>query len=221
MLAGDDDDPVITDADLLAAVDVEFDATGRDLDRWADPHRERAPHDDEYSRVTDPGRWRIVGARADAWLNALAQRDLAAVERDVNVQWRSPPTPVISRTARTVPRVAGALPLVVARSRIDDTDDAGVTLGVGEPAVWVMSFPYCGCDACDTGAAHELDQIDEYILSIVTGRFRRLSRGDQQITVLDGASWSGTDLSPRGARDVLADPTGWDEISGISWLAEE
>src|SRR4051794_31632987 len=59
-------------ADLVAAVDAAFAFTGRGLLRWADPHQARSPRDEKYSRVTNPAKWRIVGARADAWLVALA-----------------------------------------------------------------------------------------------------------------------------------------------------
>ena len=83
--------------------------------------------------------------------------------RDVEVHWKAAPRTAISRTDRLVPYVAGALPLVVARSRIDDTDDAGVTLGAGHPAVCVAWIPSCGCDACDGGAQPEIDQLDDVI----------------------------------------------------------
>ncbi|MDD9369184.1 MAG: DUF6226 family protein [Acidimicrobiales bacterium] len=209
---------MIAEAELLSAVDAVFDVSAHGLISWPDPHGDRAPHDDEYSRVTNPSRWRIVGARAEAWLKALARYDLVEVERDVEVQWRSPPGTRITRTDRVVPRAIGALPLVVARSRIDDTDDAGVTLGLGAPAHCVMWFPYCGCDACDTGADTELDQLDRYLTNIVTGRFRRLSQGEQEITVLDSVSWGGSAMSHQRTLDVLADPSGWDELSGTSWL---
>ena len=213
-----DDGSVITEAELLSAVTAAFDLTGRGFDPWPDPHAGGAPHDDEYSRVTDPERWRIIGARADAWLAGLADLDLAAVERDVEVDWRSLTT-VISRADRAVPPLAGALPLVVARSRIAEADDAGITLGVGDPALGVSWFPHCGCDACDSGSGDELDRLDQQILSIVTGRFRRLSQGDSEITVLREGSWS-ANLSVRRAVRVLADPTGWAEISGPTWLGD-
>ena len=211
---------MIAEAELLSAVDAMFEVSALGLDSWPDPHRDRAPHDDEYSRVTNVGRWRIVGARAEAWLKALASCDLVEVERDVEVQWRSPPGTRITRSDLVVPRATGALPLVVARSRIGDTDDAGITLGLGAPADCVMWFPHCGCDACDTGADTELDQLDRYMINIVTGRFRRLSQGEQQITVLDSVSWSGSASSHQRTLEVLADPSGWDELSGTSWLGE-
>ena len=211
---------MITDAELLSAVDAAFEVTGRGLARWPDPHPDRPPLHEEYSRVTNAGRWRIVGARADAWVLALADARLAAVERDVEVHWKAAPGPAISRTDRLVPYAAGALPLVVARSRIDDTDDAGVTLGVGVPAVCVAWIPPCGCDACDSGAQPEIDQVDDVILPVVLGAFRRLSRGSCVITVCGDGSWSATNLRARDISAILAEPSGWDELSGTSWLGE-
>lgn len=125
--------------------------------------------------VHQPGA-RIIGARAEAWLLALAETGLALVERDAGVRWRATPSTVISRADRAVPRAAGALPLVIARSRIADIDDAGVTIGVGDPAIGVAWLPFCGCDACDDGSQAELDRLDDLLAAITTGRFRRLIR---------------------------------------------
>lgn len=215
---GDDDGEVVTEAELLAAVDAAFVVTGRGLAPWPAPHPDRSPLDAEYSRVTDPGKWRIVGARADAWLHALTDNGLAVMDIDVPVQWRSPPGPVISRTDQAVPHAAGALPLVVARGRIEDIDDAGVTVGVGRPAICVAVIPFCGCDACDGGAQDELDQLDSRILSIVCGRFRRLTKDGRHIVVVGDAGWTASDLDPQDVPAILADPEGWDEVTSSSWL---
>jgi hypothetical protein len=153
--------------DLVAEVDRAFAVTGRGLSRWPDPHADRMAAEDEYSRLLDPAKWRIIGARAEAWMVALTGRALAVLERDASIRWQEAPGPAITRTDRLVPVSAGALPLVVARSRIDDVDDAGVVLGVGEPAVCVTVLPFCGCDACDGGSQYELDELDHHILSVV------------------------------------------------------
>ncbi len=137
---------------LINAVDAAFDVTGRGLASWPDPHLESSPAQDEYSRVTDPARYRIIGARAEAWLGALVDAGLATVDRGVSVEWRQSPTTLVSATDRAIPEAAGALPIVVARSRLEDVADAGVTLGFGDPAVCVTWLPDCGCDACDIGS---------------------------------------------------------------------
>ncbi len=113
--------------------------------------------------MSDPTKWRIVGARADSWLTALDKTELAAVEATGHVDWRLPPKTVLSRCTCVTPYVSTALPLIVARSRLGTVDDAGVTLGVGHPAVCVGWIPDCGCDACDSGSQDVLDELDRYI----------------------------------------------------------
>jgi hypothetical protein len=204
---------------LVAAVDRAFAVTGRGLSPWPDPHPGRMPLDEEYSRLLDPAKWRILGARARAWMSALVDAGVAVVEVGAPVSWRAAPGPEVSGADRVVPRAAGALTLVVARSRLGDLDDAGVTLGVGEPAACVGWFPDCGCDACDSGSQDALDELDRHIRGIVTGTFRRLTRGARTIKVLDADGWSASGGFARGEVDaILADPAGWHELSGASWL---
>lgn len=68
-----------------------------------------------------------------------------------------------------------------------------MVLGVGDPAEVVAVIPDCACDACDSGSQVVLDKLDEYILGVVTGAYRRLWRGRREITVYsdDHMSWSG------------------------------
>jgi hypothetical protein len=176
------------------------------------------PNEDEYSRVTDAAKWRIVGARADAWLAALERVDLAAVERNASVRWTSDPRTEVSRIDRAVPHRPGAIPLVIARCRSADVDDAVVTLGVDDPAVCVGWLPECGCDACDSGSQNELDELDRMLLGIVSGTFRHLVRGNARVLQFESDGWSGSNVGRGGALAALADPTGWHETSGASWL---
>jgi hypothetical protein len=233
---------VVIEHELIARVDAAFAVTGHGLAGWPDPHPDRSPCDEEYSRLSDPAKWRIVGARADAWLMTLVQTGLAVVDHGAQVQWRVPPTTVVSRTDRVVPYVSGALPLVVARSQLGAVDDAGVTLGVGDPAVCVTWIPDCGCDACDSGSQDVLDELDEYVFGVVSGAFRRLWSGDREITVISSERWgasqrnvhysdvgawtsgsTATRLGKFGRKEVdaiLADPGGWQEISGAPWMSD-
>jgi hypothetical protein len=189
------------------------------LKQWPDPHPDRSPREEEYSRLLDPAKWRIVGARADAWLVAVAEAGLAEVEQNAAIDWGGTPGPVISRTDRAVPVATGALPLAIARSRLDHVDDAGVVLGVGSPAVCVTWFPDCGCDACDSGSQAELDNLDAHIWSVVSGVFRRLTDGQREITVIGEPGWSARgEFARREVDAVIADPAGWDELSGEPWL---
>lgn len=211
---------MVTEQELLVAVDAAFKETGRGFDPWPDPHGEEGPADDEYSRLTDPGRYRIIGARADAWMQALAALGLATVDRGATVRWLSEVGVVFHRTDVVEPNAAGAWPLVVSRSRLGDVPDAGVWLGRQVPATTVVWLPQCGCDACDSGSDAELGQLDRHIGGIVTGSYRHLSRRGREITALGSREWAASGL---GAGDdvqaILDHPAGWDVAQGASWLA--
>ncbi|MFP5488205.1 MAG: DUF6226 family protein [Acidimicrobiia bacterium] len=205
---------------LLPAVDRAFELTSSALRQWDDPHPppDRLVADEEYSRVTDPGRWRIIGARVDAWLDALMAEGLATVERGAAVDWEEPPGPIVTRTDLVRPTVAGGLPLVVGRTRIEAVEDAGIVLGVGLPAVPLVWIPDCGCDACDSGSADVIDQVDTWIGGIVRGELRHLVRPRRTITVIgsevrrssyspelptgDGWRWT---VAPAGAEAAVLD----------------
>lgn len=163
-------------AQLLVDVDAAFAVTARGLRQWDDPHPDRSPLEEEYSRLLDPAKWRIVGARVDAWTDALVGAELATLERDVDVHWIDTPRTDVHRTDRLVPRRTGALPIVLARSRMAGVADAGVTIGAGDPAVEIEIIPDCGCDACDSGSQDVLDQVDRSIGGVVRGEFRHLWR---------------------------------------------
>jgi hypothetical protein len=144
--------------DLRAAVDAAFVVTSRGLRRWDDPHAGEMPSDDEYSRCLDPAKWRIIGARADAWVDALVRLRYATVEHGASVGSRASGFPAVTRTDVVHPRATGPLSLAVGRSRIEDVDDSGVELGAVRDGVLVdvVSFlPDCGCDACDRGSQPE------------------------------------------------------------------
>lgn len=232
---------------LLLAVERAFELTSRGLAQWDDPHPppDRVVADEEYSRVTDPAKWRIIGARVDAWLHVLAAEGLATVERGTHVEWVELPGPVVSRADLVRPAVTDGLPLVVGRTLIEGVDDAGVVLGVGLPAAALERIPDCGCDACDSGSADVIAQVDTWVGGIVRGELRHLVRSGSTVTVigdevrqashtpdLPAGGWftyapagAGEDLAPTPSPTwpfdvdaVLADPTGWREWSGPSWI---
>jgi len=211
---------VVTESELLAAVETASAITGAEMAPWPDPHPDRSPADDEYSRLTNAAKWRLLGARADAWITATTDLGLARLERNVAVQWATKPASSVSFTDCLVPRRADALVLVVARSVLGEIDDAGVTLGVSDPAICTGLFPDCGCDACDSGFQDEIDHLDAHILGVVSGAFRHLSKRDRTITVIGGDGWGSSGLKRRdNVEAILADPVGWDEVSGPSWLS--
>lgn len=208
---------------LMVEVERAFDRVADGLARWADPHPppERIVADEEYSRVTNPSRWRIIGARADAWVDAVVELGLASVERAAEPRWAEAPATLVTRTDLVTPTIGGGLPLVVCRSRIEDVPDAGVTLGVGEPAVVITFLPDCGCDACDSGSQDVLDHVDSYIRPIVTGEFRFLRRGKKSIMVTGDGCLQGANIRLRDGVDrILANPRGWHELTGPSWLTQ-
>jgi Family of unknown function (DUF6226) len=127
--------------------------------------------------------------------------------------------PVFTRVTRATPRALNALPLIIGRIGLGDVDDAGVVVGVGDPTVIVTWFPICGCDACDGGSQEELDRLDQYLSHIVTGAFRRLRDGDREIVFLGQAAWDTTgDISSEEFDRLRDDPSGWQQLTGDSWL---
>lgn len=184
--------PPFSDAllQLLAAVEDAFAAAGADTAGWADPHvgpdgEDRDSLEEEYSRCLDPGKYRILWARAEAWMQILTARGWA--ERDEigsgdRLTWLIPPRVAPHRTTVLHPRRPGALSLVLARTAPDDISGStdlsgaeallpGLVLGIGDPALEVETLPDCGCDACDSGSRDLLEQLDRLLLSIVDGSF--------------------------------------------------
>ena len=178
---------------LVAAVDAVFVETGSELPGWPDPHPDRIPLDEEYSRVTNPQRWEILAARAEAWFKALSDAGMAETEPEADVVWQEPPRFPAARTIRAVPRAPCAIPLVVAMTGFEEVEWPAVAVGAGDPAAVLEVIPDCACDACDTGSQDALDELDEYMLSVVTGAYRKLWRGRREITVYSEhrKNWSG------------------------------
>src|SRR5690606_13735191 len=98
------------------------------------------------------------------------------VEPQRDPRWRESPRTDVHRADVVTPRRPGALPLVLAQSRIGGVEGAGVTIGVGDPAIAVCAIPDCGCDACDSGSQDVLDELDTWVGGVVRGEFRRLER---------------------------------------------
>jgi hypothetical protein len=205
----------VSEDDLIEAGERAFERSSGHLPSWLDPHPDRQPDDSEYSRVTNAERYRIVGARADAWADAVVQLGLA-VTHDL-VEWAEPPQTDFRRPFLVVPKAVAALPVVIARHRLGDCDDAGLTLGLGSPALPVGFLPDCGCDACDSGSQDLIDVVDQYFHAIITGRYRRLWQGDKVIEVV-GERRSSSNIGWRRADAVLAHPEDWADLTGTSWL---
>lgn len=171
---------MVTVGELRGQVAESYDRLG--LPSWPDPHPDRSPRDEEYSRLTEPERYRIVHARARVWTERLA--DLP----DVEVQ-TLPAGPLgdgrytFERGVRISSSQRGTLPLYLlerdVRSAAREAPLAVLHLCVVQPEVEVEAQPDCGCDACDSGSVDLLRAIDEPTAAIVGGPY----------VVLRGRGW--------------------------------
>lgn len=179
---------------LLREVETRFAVTGASTPGWADPHADREPLDEEYSRVTDPRKWRIEGARALAWTAALTGSGLAE---------RRALAPGDARAGRDgwrlVPGAPGALPLLVLGTPVDGLL-VDLELRVGDPPVGVLDVD-CRCDACDSGSADLLETLDSAWSNVVTGQFVHLEAPGRVLTGgAEGWSASGSAAATRAER---------------------
>ena len=217
---------------LLADVEDAFAQTGADTPGWEDPHHDptapgerRDSRDEEYSRCSDPGKYRILWTRAEAWTRVLTARgwaDAVEIEDGAQVSWAVDPYTDLYRATVLRPRRPGAQPLVLVRTAPDDatgsTDLAAadavvpdLVVGFGEPAVAVLE-PDCLCDACDSGSRDLLEVLDQAILSIVDGSSEvvRSPDGSSKRTSFGAEGGSGTD-GPADFLRITAGPwsDGW------------
>ncbi|MCV7524892.1 DUF6226 family protein [Micrococcus luteus] len=147
-----------------------------DLPAWPAPHPDGAPpREEEYSRVTDPQRYRIAGARARVWAEVLAEAGAAVAPDPV----RGIPLAEAGRADLAVPvdgalRVAppagvdGASPWWLLETDVPQDDDGGVLpvlrVAVGAPGQVHALLPDCGCDACDPGSDELLEAVDQAVV---------------------------------------------------------
>ena len=159
--------------ELLRAVRVAFTAAGGDDLSWRDPHPDRRVGDDEYSRVSDPGKYRVVTTRTASWITALTETGLAVADPlpDARAPWRTPTSSLADPAVATWlrPEATGAVPLLLCLNRVGTAEHDYLLVGAGEPAVEVDVVPDCGCDACDSGSADLLEALDQRVLDVVAG----------------------------------------------------
>jgi hypothetical protein len=200
--------------DLSGEVDLAFEVLGASTPGWADPHADREPRDEEYSRCLDPGKYRILQARIDAWAQVLTALGIATI-RD------TPPAAEVwigalrgaddwLRVQRLDPTVAGGLSLVVATTMAYGASfgfDLGVADDAGDP-VYLDSLPDCGCNACDLGSADLLETLDGRILTVSReGILHARSEDGQATRTIDGWQSQSRDNQSR---------TG--HVVDVSWL---
>ncbi|WFE29988.1 DUF6226 family protein [Solwaraspora sp. WMMD791] len=173
--------------ELRARVAVAYDRLG--LPSWPNPHVGMdSPPEAEYSRVTDPGRYAIVHARARVWADVLGDRPGVTVEvlgsgsRDVEGHFGT-----FDRGARITPARSGTLPLLLLErdaplDRALDRAEGSLPVlhvDVERPGTAVGMLPDCGCDACDHGSDDLLEAIDRWVGQVVAG----------PLVLLRGAGW--------------------------------
>jgi len=117
------------------------------------------PSDDDYRRVTNPGRFAVLHGAAERLLDELTEQ--FAVERR---EGKEPlgGTGELVRTVRLIPRMPAAAPLAVAF-----TDFPSVVLRLGR---WFEdSLPGCGCDACDEPPQELVGEMRARVGALVEG----------------------------------------------------
>lgn len=213
--------------DLVGAVEGAFRVIGRATPSWPDPHPNREVAEDEYSRLTDPDRYRILDARLDTWAAVLAERGIGTLQPGTFASWmpsrgRSRMPAIVEQVL--VPHRVGGLSLAVTRW---STAPEGFELDLGLVApgddvpVFLEAIPDCGCDACDSGSADLLQQLDDWVLTVVRGGVVHAGSADASVS-RTFHSWQGSGhcdaawLDP----DVPA-PDGVRRWTGEPWLKQE
>ena len=154
--------------------------------------------------ASDPDRYRLLGVRADAWVEVVRgglglgeprRRAAGAAGRATHLRRPVSPSCVAGRH-RSRSWWPGA-------DRA--ADDAFVLVGVGEPADVLERQPDCGCDACDTGSADLLATVDDAFLLALGGGVYVVREGDRVVTrALNG--WGATGVfAPGEEQRWLAD----------------
>ncbi|MFI2104451.1 DUF6226 family protein [Isoptericola sp. NPDC019693] len=217
---------------LRARVADAYDRLG--LPSWPPPRPEGVePRDEEYSRVSDLHKYRVVHGRAHAWTEVLGALPGVVVERLGPV---TADRHAFARGVRIVSPVPGTLPLVLLERDAGPTEH-GDAVDLLQVALQDASHPLdhghpdCGCDACDFGSQGLLENIDDQVLSVVAGPFVLLEgKGWKATWYPDGGSMEGDTGAPSDFSAVmracraLADggaprlPRSSTALVGRSWL---
>lgn len=131
--------------------------------------RGTGPPPEAYSRVTNPERFEPLHRVALDYLEQLQERfDVERVD-GYELEQELQRAALTRPSVKLIPADSRAAPLVVTF-----TDFPSVILRCG---FWlVLSFPTCGCDACDETADGEVKRLTEAIDDVVAGRFRESIR---------------------------------------------
>ncbi|GAA0708895.1 hypothetical protein Drose_21650 [Dactylosporangium roseum] len=192
---------MVRSGELRARVAARYRDLG--LPSWPDPHAGMtSPREEEYERVTEPGRYGIVHARARVWAECLGE--VAGIEVEPLA-----PAPLdgegrlggFDRGVRLISPRPGTLPLLLLERDAPlsglDASLAVLHISVVRPEIAVAVLPDCGCDACDRGSDDLLQAIDQTVGTVVGGPFVVLrGSGWQALWHPDGGSSDGTGRGP-------------------------
>jgi Family of unknown function (DUF6226) len=121
---------------------------------------------EEYSSVTDPGRFAVLHEAADRLLDELTEQ-FTVERRESKEPWGAE----LVRTVRLIPRTLAAAPLALSY-----TDFPSVVLRLGR---WYTErLPNCGCDACGEEPDHLITELRAQASALVEGGlWERVRRG--------------------------------------------
>jgi hypothetical protein len=187
----------------------------RTHDDWPDPWPDREVPSEAYSRVTDPDRWLLGPERGEAWARALVAVGLA-------VRTDEPGSILLT------PVTGGALPLrmvphVPPPGEVNRS--AALEVRAGDPGVTALE-PDCHCDACDSGSADLLREIDEAVWHVLEGDFVHIDLGHGHRVTTHRGGWSSNGPPRRWRRwatpdeliaDVRAGRSRYPVVSGSAW----
>jgi hypothetical protein len=151
---------------------------------------------EDYSRVTDPGRYAVLHDSAARLLDDLVERYI--VERRESKEALEPAGEPV-RVVRLIPHTPAAAPLAIAF-----TDFPSVVLRLGR--WYAESLPGCGCDACaeqpDDLIAEMYAQVDALVEGGLWERVRRGVTSSWSETRLIGPNVNSARSAPLDARDA-------------------
>lgn len=174
------------------------------------PWREPAP--EEYSRVTNPERFRPLHQHAlDLLARLEATYEVTRSDAFDLLPGIMQPFEYARPPVTLTPAAPGAAPVAVAFTTFP-------SLVVRYGRWHGQGFPSCGCDACDEGADDEAERLDDVLGKVVAGRFAEELRiplfGDARLyqrlgdgTIREGVSVDGWTTLPRAVARVLAGPS--------------
>ena len=147
-----------TIADVRTEIDRVFDAFG--APSWPNPHTgSSVAAEEEYSRITDPGRYHVLVLRLQAWQTVLE----ALCDIDVDTMTKSP-----GRLQQRWSSPHGdTLPLHLSVVTFYQVPFVG--LSVTSDADPFDIVPDCSCDACDHGSDDLLRVLDVDLTAVVDG----------------------------------------------------